>query len=60
MLYFGRSTVNICVHGGLKAWGARLLDVPEDDQRGVSALNVTHAPMLGVACGQIKTQKQTH
>ena len=20
MLYFGRSTVNICVHGSLKAW----------------------------------------
>lgn len=35
----------------------RLSDVPEDDQRGVSALNVTHAPMLGVACGQIKPQK---
>ena len=37
--------------------GVRLLDVAEDDQRGVSALNVTHAPMLGVACGQIKPQK---
>lgn len=35
----------------------RLSDVPEDDQRGVSALNVTHAPMLGDACGQIKPQK---
>ena len=35
----------------------RLLDVPEDDQRGVSALNVTHAPILGDACGQTKTQK---
>ena len=26
--------------------GVRLSDVPEDDQKGVSALNVTHAPML--------------
>ena len=26
--------------------GVRLSDVPEDDQRGVSALNVAHAPML--------------
>ena len=57
MLYFGRSTVNICVRGGLKALGVRLLDVPDDDQKGVPALNVTHAPMLGVACGQIKPQK---
>ena len=24
----------------------RLSDVPEDDQKGVPALNVTHAPML--------------
>lgn len=37
--------------------GVRLLDVPEDDQRGVSALNVTHAPILDDACGQIKPQK---
>lgn len=37
--------------------GVRLSDVPEDDQRGVSALNVAHAPMLSVACGQIKPQK---
>ena len=35
----------------------RLSDVPEDDQRGVPALNVTHAPILGDACGQIKPQK---
>ena len=26
--------------------GVRLLDVSEDDQKGVSALNVAHAPML--------------
>ena len=37
--------------------GVRLLDVPEDDQKGVPALNVAHAPMLGVACGKIKPQK---
>ena len=37
--------------------GVRLSDVPEDDQKGVPALNVTHAPILGDACGQIKTQK---
>lgn len=37
--------------------GVRLLDVPEDDQRGVPALNVARAPMLGDACGQIKPQK---
>lgn len=37
--------------------GVRLSDVSEDDQKGVPALNVTHAPMLGVACGQIKPQK---
>lgn len=37
--------------------GVRLSDVPEDDKRGVPALNVTHAPILGDACGQIKPQK---
>ena len=42
---------------GRKAWGARLSDVAEDDQKGVSALNVAHAPILGDACGQIKPQK---
>ena len=37
--------------------GVRLSDVPEDDQKGVPASNVTHAPILGDACGQIKPQK---
>lgn len=46
MLYFGRSTVNMRLHDGRKALGVRLLDVPEDDQKGVPALNVTYAPML--------------
>ena len=46
MLYLERSTVNMRLQDGRKAWGARLLDVKEDDQKGVSALNVAHAPML--------------
>lgn len=35
----------------------RLSDVPEDDQKGVPALNVTLRLCSGDACGQIKTQK---
>lgn len=38
--------------------GVRLSDVPEDDQKGVPALNVRRMRLCSsVACGQIKTQK---
>ena len=57
MLYFGAVDCQYLRARWSESVGVRLSDVPEDDQRGVSALNVMHAPMLGVACGQIKPQK---
>lgn len=54
---FGAVYCQYALAGWSESVGVRLSDVPEDDQRDVSALNVTHAPMLGVACGQIKPQK---
>ena len=46
MLYFGAVDCQYALYGGLVSVGARLSDVSEDDQKGVPALNVTHAPML--------------
>lgn len=57
MLYFGAVDCQYLRARWSESVGVRLSDVPEDDQRGACALNVAHAPMLGDACGQIKTQK---
>lgn len=56
MLYFGAVDCQYLRARWSESVGVRLSDVPEDDQRGACALNVAHAPMLGDACGQIKTQ----